>query len=81
MHYLMHMFKICNILKFVEIAIVECCVFVNNCFNKYSFSISTKHFKLASATHLYNTRSVRNYLYLVITLSDSTANHLSTQPL
>ena len=39
----------CNILKFFSIINVECCIFVNNCFNKDSLSISTKHFELVSA--------------------------------
>ena len=34
-------FKICNILKFIDIANAECCIFVNNCFNRDSFSIFT----------------------------------------
>ena len=49
-----------SLLMFVDIAIVECCIFVNNCFIKDSFLIFTKRFKLASATHSYNTRSVRS---------------------
>ena len=59
------LFKICNILKFVDIVNVECCIFMNNCFNRDSFSSFNKHFKLASATHLYNTRSVRNGLLFI----------------
>ena len=58
-------FKICSILKFVDILNVECCIIVQNRFNKDSFSIFTKHFKLASATHSYNTRSMRNNLLLI----------------
>ena len=57
--------KNCNILKFVDIINVECCKFVNNCFNMDSFSIFTENFKLASATHSYNTRSARNGLLFV----------------
>ena len=33
------LFKNCNILKFADIMNVESCIFINNCFNKDSFSI------------------------------------------
>ena len=58
------LFKICNILKFVDTVNVECCKFLNNCFNKDSFSIFTKRFKLTSTTHSY-IRSVRNSLLFI----------------
>ena len=51
------LFKNCNIWKFVDIINVESCVFVNNCFNKDSFSIFNENFKLVSTSHSYNTRS------------------------
>ena len=35
------LFEICNILQFVGIVNVECCIFVKNCFNKDSISIFT----------------------------------------
>ena len=39
--------------------------FWSNCFSKDSFSIFTKHFKLTSATHSCNTRSMRNGLIFI----------------
>ena len=39
---------------------VEICIFVNNCFNRDSFSIFNENFKLVSTTHSYNTRSAKN---------------------
>ena len=78
------LFKICNILKFVDTVNVECCKFLNNCFNNDSFSIFTKRFKLTSTTHSY-IRSVRNSLLFIPSYnsenSDSEKNQLSTQPL
>lgn len=44
---------------------VECCIFVNNCFNMDSFSILTGTYKLAWAAHSYNTRSAINSLLFV----------------
>ena len=46
-----HLFKNCNILKFADIINVEGCIFINNCFNKDSFSIFNENFKLVSTTH------------------------------
>ena len=60
-----HLFKNCNILKFVDIINVESCVFINNCFNKDSFSIFNESFKLVSSTHSYNTRSASYGLLFV----------------
>ena len=59
------LFKNCNILKFADIINVESCIFINNCFNKDSFSIFDENFKLVSTTHTYNTRSARNGLLFV----------------
>ena len=56
------LFKNCNILKFADIINIESCIFINNCFNKDSFSIFNKNFKLVSTTHSYNVKSVRNGL-------------------
>ena len=39
--------------------------FWSNCFSKDSFTIFTKHFKLTSATHSCNTRSMRNGLIFI----------------
>ena len=57
--------KNCNILKFADIINVESCIFINNCFNRDSFSIFNENFKLVSTTHSYNTRSARNGLLFV----------------
>ena len=60
------LFKYCNILKFADIINVESCIFINNCFNKASFSIFNENFKLVStATHSCNARSARNGLLFV----------------
>ena len=40
-------------------------VFINNCFNRDSFSIFNESFKLVSTMHSYNTRSARNDLLFV----------------
>ena len=48
------------ILKFADIINVESCIFINNCFNKDSFSIFNENFKSVSTMHSYNTRSARN---------------------
>ena len=39
------LFKNCNILKFADIIDVESCIFINNCFNKDSFSIFSENFQ------------------------------------
>ena len=59
------LFKNCSILKFADIINAESCVFINNYFNKDSFSIFNENFKLVSTTHSYNTRSARNSLLFV----------------
>ena len=59
------LFKNCNVLKFSDLTNVESCVFINNCFNKDSFSLFNENFKLVSVTHSYNTRSARNGLLFV----------------
>ena len=59
------LFKYCNILKLADIINVETCIFINNCFNRDSFSIFNENFKLVSTTHSYNTRSARNSLLFV----------------
>ena len=56
------LFKNCNILKSADIMNVESCIFVNNCFNRDSFSIFDENFKLVSTSHSYNTRSTRHGL-------------------
>ena len=40
------LFKNCNILKFADIINVESCIFINNCFNRDSFSSFNENFKL-----------------------------------
>ena len=57
--------KNCNFLKFADIINAENVIFINNCFNKDSFSIFDENFKLVSTTHSYNTRSARNGLLFV----------------
>ena len=47
--------KNCNISKFADFINSESCVFINNCFNKDSFSIFNENFKLVSTMHSYNT--------------------------
>ena len=59
------LFKNCNILKFADIITVESCIFINNCFNRDSFSIFNENFRLVSTMHSYNTRSARNGLLFV----------------
>ena len=39
------LFKNCNIFKFADIIDVESCIFINNCFNKDSFSIFSENFQ------------------------------------
>ena len=38
------LFKNCNVLKFSDLTNVESCVFINNCFNKDSFSLFNENF-------------------------------------
>ena len=45
------LFKNCNNLKFADIINFESCIFMNNCFNKGSFSIFNENFKLVSTIH------------------------------
>ena len=59
------LFKNCNILKFADIVNVESCIFINNCFNRDSFSIFNENLTLVSTMHSYNTRSARNGLLFV----------------
>ena len=59
------LFKNCNSLKFADVINVEGCIFINNCFNRDSFSIPNENFKLVSTAHSYNTRSARNGLLFV----------------
>ena len=73
--------KNCNILKFADIINVESCIFINNCFNKVSFSIFTENFKLVSTTHSYtilDQLEMVYYLFQVIT--DLGESQLSIQP-
>ena len=59
------LFKNCNILKFADIINAESCIFINDCFNRDSFSIFNENFRLVLTTHSYNTRSARNGLLFV----------------
>ena len=47
------LFKKCNILEFAIIN-VESCIFINNCFNRDSFSIFNESSKLVLTMHSYN---------------------------
>ena len=56
---LFHKYKI---LKFVNIVLLENCIFVNKCFNNEAFSLFSNHFKLTASSHSYCARSVSNGL-------------------
>ena len=77
------LFKNCNILKFADIINVESCIFINNCFNKDSFSTFNENFKLVSTTYSYYTRSASNGLLFVPNYNSVRLgeNQLSNQPL
>ena len=45
------LFKDCNILKFADIINVESCIFINDCFNRDSFSIFNENFKSVPTAH------------------------------
>ena len=51
------LFKNCNIFRFADIANAKSCIFINNCFNEDSLSISNGNFKLISTTHSCNTKN------------------------
>ena len=59
------LFKNCNNLKFADVINFESCIFMNNCFNRGSFSTFNENFKLVSTMHSYNTRSDRTGLLFV----------------
>ena len=59
------LFKNCNILKFADIINVESFIFINNCFNKDSFSVFDENFISVSTAHSCNTRSATNGLLFV----------------
>ena len=50
------LFKNCYSFKFADITNAKSCIFINNCFNKDSLSISNGNFKLISTTQSYNTK-------------------------
>ena len=56
---LFHRYKV---LKFVDLLLLENCIFVNKCFNDEAFSLFSNHFKLTASSHSYCTRSVSNGL-------------------
>ena len=56
---LFHRYKV---LKFLGIASLENCIFVNKCFNYEAFSLFSNYFKLTASSHSYCTRSVSNGL-------------------
>ena len=55
------LFKNCNILKFANIINVESYIFINNGFNKDSFTIFNENFKLVSTADSYNARNSFNH--------------------
>ena len=56
---LFHRYKV---LKFVDLVLLENCIFVNKCFNGEIFSLFSNHFKLTASSDSYCTRSVSNGL-------------------
>ena len=56
---LFHRYKV---LKFVDLLLLENCIFVNKCFNDEAFSLFSNHFKLTRSSHSYCTRSLSNGL-------------------
>ena len=66
------LFRNCNILKFNYIINTESCIFVKKCFDSNAFPILAESFKLASATHKYNTGSARNGLLFVTSYNSVT---------
>ena len=56
---LFHKYKI---LKFVDLASFENCIFFNKCFNDEVFSLFSNHFKLTASSQSYCARSVSNGL-------------------
>ena len=51
-----------KVLRFVDIASLENCIFVNKCFNDEAFSLFSNHFKLTASSHSDCTRSVSSSL-------------------
>ena len=47
------LFRRYKVLKFKDLLSLECCIFVNNCFNDDSFSLLSNHFKLTTSSHSY----------------------------
>ena len=85
---LFHRYKV---LKFVDLASLENCIFVNKCFNDEAFSLFSNHFKLTASSHSYCTRSFSNGLIFkrlynttrygnksIINSTVSTWNHFQT---
>ena len=85
---LFHRYKV---LKFVDIVLLENCIFVNKCFNNEAFSLFSNHFKLTAISHSYCTRLVHNGLIFkrsyntfhygnksIINSTVSTWNHFQT---
>ena len=76
------LFKNCNILKFADIINAESCIFINNYFNRDSFSIFNENFKLVLTTVSYNTRSGRNGLFVpsynTVRFGGKSINHSTT---
>ena len=60
-----------NILKFCDIVNIEVCTFVNNCFNRNTFSVFAERFIIVSESHARNTRSSSKGLLFVPSYSTS----------
>ena len=76
---LVHRYKV---LKFVDLVLLENCIFVNKCFNDKAFSLISNHFKLTGSSPPHCTRSVSNGLIfkkLYTTPFTMVTNLLSTQ--
>ena len=48
-----------------DIINVEVCVFINNCFNRNTFSVFAERFEIVSESHAHNTRSSSKGLIFV----------------
>ena len=77
------LFKNRNILKFVDIINIESYIFINNRFNKDSFSVFSENFKLVlpRTQTILDQLEIVYYLFQILTQTDLGENQLSIQPL
>ena len=77
------LFKNRNILNFVDIINIESYIFINNRFNKDSFSIFSENFKLVlpRTQTILDQLEIVYYLFQILTQTDLGENQLSIQPL